>query len=239
MLVIACGAGYLLRVVFGYRADLVLGLIPARVTHDFWVWQIVTYMFMHGGLLHLLFNTLMLWMFGRLIESAWGSVKFAKYFFITGIGAAVFNLIFTPGSAEPIIGASGAIYGLLAAFAVIYPEATVYIYFLFPVTARQMAFIFCLLAFIASVSGGNSGVANLAHLGGMLTGYIYLKWYPSLMSRLEQTQRRADTSRESDISGMENEVNRILDKISDKGISSLTEEEKAVMRKYSHRIKPR
>jgi len=65
-----------------------------------------------------------------------------------------------------------------------------------------MAFIFCLLAFIASVSGGNSGVANLAHLGGMLTGYIYLKWYPSLMSRLEQTQRRADTSRESDISGM-------------------------------------
>lgn len=231
----ACVCGYILQLLSGPWINAVLGLVPYRITRGFWLWQTVTYMFMHGGFLHLVFNLLMLWMFGRIIESAWGTKEFLRYFLITGIGAALFSVLFSPSSLRPVIGASGAVYGLLAAFGMMYPDATIYIYFLFPVTGRQMVIIFAFLEFAAGISGSSPGIASLAHFGGMLTGYLYLRWWPELRRRLPGLNVKSRSEAGSVVS--EAEVNRILDKILARGVDSLTAGEHSVMEKYSRRIK--
>ncbi len=246
-LILACGTGYALQMVFGGAVNGILGLVPARVISDGWIWQAASYMFLHGGLFHLLFNMLMLWMFGRIIESAFGQKEFIKYFFITGVGAAVISVLFSYNSSVPIIGASGAIYGLLMAFALLYPKATVYLYFVFPVTARQMVLMFVVLEFMASFNR-HSGIANFAHLGGMLTGYLYLRWWPRLVQSSQrplgdaavsspQRRDRGYQPPSKDARSAEEEVNRILDKILVRGIDSLTEEERSTMEKYSRQVK--
>lgn len=265
-LILSCGTGYALQLVFGGAAiNGIFGLVPARVINDGWIWQAASYMFLHGGLFHLLFNMLMLWMFGRIIEAELGQKEFIKYFFITGIGAAFFSVLFSYNSHVPVIGASGAIYGLLMAFALLYPKSTVYLYFMFPITARQMVIMFVVLEFIAGFSGRHSGIANFAHLGGMLTGYLYLRWWPVFKSGRRETgdaqaPRQSASSRSAgtcsarfpffgqhhdrgyqpppeDAQSAEEDVNRILDKIIIKGIGSLTEEERFTMKKYSKRVK--
>lgn len=245
-IILACGTGYALQLVFGGAVNGVFGLVPFRVVNDGWLWQAASYMFLHGGLFHLFFNMLMLWMFGRIIESELGQKEFVKYFFITGVGAAFFSVLLSYNSRVPIIGASGAIYGLLVAFAMLYPKATVYLYFVFPITARQMAVICVFLEFMASFSSKYTGIANFAHLGGMLTGYLYLRnaakrsekqspfQGPQSGARIRMPPDRAASPRRGSI---EEEVNRILDKILVKGMDSLTEEELVTMKKYSSQIK--
>jgi membrane associated rhomboid family serine protease len=141
------------------------------------VWQLFTYMFLHGGIGHLLFNMLALWMFGLPLEQTWGTRRFLKYYFLCGIGAgicdvAVNELLGHHNTAT--IGASGGIYGLLLAFGVLFPDTTVLMSFLFPIKAKYMVMIYGAIA-LYSALGTNSGVSNLAHLGGMLFGLLYLK----------------------------------------------------------------
>src|SRR5579872_2914788 len=122
----------------------VLGLRPYRVVHDFWLWQPATYMFLHGGIFHILFNMLALWMFGAQLERVWGTRYFLKFYFVTGIGAGVLTVLFSMlpfGFAHQvqhsiIIGASGAIYGLLLAYAMYFPDRPIYMYMLFPIPAK-------------------------------------------------------------------------------------------------------
>ena len=143
------------------------GLIPIRVTQELMIWQFVTYMFLHGGVFHILINMLMLYMFGNELERLWGTRRFLKYYFITWIvGIHAFAII---------IGASGAIFGLLLAYGLTYPNRIVYISFLFPIKVKYVVMIMGAVAFFSSISGSNPGVANIAHLGGMLVGYFYLK----------------------------------------------------------------
>jgi membrane associated rhomboid family serine protease len=161
----------------------VLGLRPAFVVQNLWVWQLVTYTFMHGGLFHILFNMLALWMFGTELERMWGTRYFLKFYFVTGIGAAVLTIAFSLLPLEvsrdlyrsEIIGASGAIYGLLLAYALYFPDRQIYMYFLFPVPAKIFVAIMGAIALYASVSGASGGVANATHLGGILVAYLYLK----------------------------------------------------------------
>jgi len=159
-----------------------LGLQPVSVIHELRVWQLVTYMFLHGGLLHILFNMLFLWMFGTELERTWGTRFFLKFYFVTGIGAAILTVLFAllPFTISQqiygatTIGASGAIYGLLMAYGLYFPNRPIYMYFLFPVPARIFVWILGAIAFYASLAGGG-GVANATHLGGLLVGYVYLK----------------------------------------------------------------
>jgi membrane associated rhomboid family serine protease len=151
------------------------GLIPIRVTQEFMIWQFVTYMFLHGGVFHILINMLMLYMFGNELERLWGTRRFLKYYFITGIGAGVCSWIVGIHAFAIIIGASGAIYGLLLAYGLTYPNRIVYISFLFPIKVKYVVMIMGAVAFFSSISGSNPGVAHIAHLGGMLVGYVYLK----------------------------------------------------------------
>ena len=157
-----------------------LGLHPAFVIHSFWVWQLATYMFLHGGVFHIVFNMLALWMFGAELERTWGTRYFLKFYFVTGIGAGMLTVLFSllPFAFAQqlqdinIIGASGAIYGLLLAYAMYFPERPILL-IVFWVPARLCVTILGAIAVFASLSDAG-GVANATHLGGLLVGYLYL-----------------------------------------------------------------
>ena len=159
-----------------------LGLMPAMVFGELAIWQPVTYMFLHGGIGHLLFNMLALWMFGTDLERMWGTRFFTKYYFVTGVGAAATSLLWALSPlpfADEIyntltIGASGAGYGVLLAYAMYFPHRTIYLYFVFPIPARYFVMIIGAITFYSSLAGGG-GVAHTAHLGGLVVGYLYLK----------------------------------------------------------------
>jgi membrane associated rhomboid family serine protease len=155
--------------------EFVFGLVPSLFLNKLWLWQPVTYMFLHGSLPHILMNMFSLWMFGSAIERSWGTGKFLKYYFITGVGAGLLTIAFTPFSIVPTIGASGAIYGILLAFGLTFPERPIYLYFIFPVKAKHFVLFFAVLEFYFAWQNTGDGIAHLAHFGGMLLGYLYMK----------------------------------------------------------------
>lgn len=153
-------------------------LMPAAVIRGS-VWQLFTYLFLHSltSLWHIIFNMLALWMFGTPIEQTWGTRRFLQYYFICGVGAGVCVVLANLAFGNPyqrVLGASGAIYGLLLAFGMLFPNQTVLMSFLFPIKAKYMVLIFGAIAFISSFQTGST-VSNLAHLGGMLFGFVYIK----------------------------------------------------------------
>jgi membrane associated rhomboid family serine protease len=158
-----------------------LGLVPSLVLHQFWVWQLATYMFLHGGIFHLLFNMLALWMFGAQLEQRWGTRYFLKFYFVTGIGAGILTVVFStlPFSFAQqvqqsiVIGASGAIYGLLLAYALYFPDRPI-LMIVFWVPARICVAILGAIALVSSLSEVG-GTANVTHLGGLLIAYLFLK----------------------------------------------------------------
>jgi membrane associated rhomboid family serine protease len=159
-----------------------LGLVPTLVLHQFWAWQVATYMFLHGGIFHIVFNMLALWMFGAELERIWGTRYFLKFYFVTGIGAGVLTVLFSTlpfdfaqqVQQSIVIGASGAIYGLLLAYALYFPDRPIYMYFVFPIPAKIFVAIMGAIAFFSSLSE-SGGVANATHLGGLLVAYLFLK----------------------------------------------------------------
>jgi len=172
-----------------------LGLVPVLVFKG-WIWQFVTYMFLHGSFFHILFNMLALWMFGSELEYLWGTRRFVKYYFFTGVGAAITSTLVTPHSTIPTIGASGAIYGLLLAYGVTFPNRPILLYFLFPIRAKYFVILFGVVELLASFSQPHSGIAHFAHLGGLLFGWIYLKGFPgqrALRRWRRERQRRKFT----------------------------------------------
>jgi membrane associated rhomboid family serine protease len=174
-------AMFLIQFFFPIVTD-VLGLHPAFVARYFWVWQLATYMFLHGGFFHIIFNMLALWMFGTELEHRWGTRYFLKFYAVTGVGAGVLTVVFAMlpfGFAQQvwrsnIIGASGAIYGLLLAYAIYFPDRQIYMYFVFPIPARVFVAIIGAIAFLSTL-GDAGGTANATHLGGLLVAYLYLK----------------------------------------------------------------
>jgi membrane associated rhomboid family serine protease len=160
------------------------GLIPDAVIHGLRIWQPFTYIFLHGGLFHLLINMLMLWMFGRELEQVWGKRRFLNYFFLCGAGAGLIEVIVKTipvlfgkeASLTPTIGASGAIFGILIANAILFPDRRIWLIPL-PVTIPMRPYVAVMAAieFFGTLSSGGDNVSHLCHLGGMLVGYIYLR----------------------------------------------------------------
>lgn len=153
-----------------------LGNWPSLVVRG-QVWQIFTYQFLHAGPFHVLFNMLYLWMFGSELERGWGSRAFLTYYLVCGTGAGVVIAIagWLSGSMAYTIGASGAIYGLILAFGIVFAERTVLFMLIFPVKARTMALILVGIAFFYSLSTPGDQVAHIAHLAGAVVGFLYLK----------------------------------------------------------------
>jgi len=181
--------------------DALFGLTPRRVTQNFEVWRFVTYMFLHGGPFHLFFNMLTLFMFGNDLERYWGRRRFLNYYFVTGIGAGVCSWLVDMQGNATIIGASGAIYGLLLAYGLLYPNRIVYLNFLIPVKVKYLVLFMGFVAFYSSIAESQGGVAHIAHLGGMLVGYLYLKSkdYLSQYHVYHEQRRRAALKRQFEI----------------------------------------
>jgi membrane associated rhomboid family serine protease len=211
-------------------------LHPYDVIYQFKIWQLVTYMFLHGGFWHLFFNMFVLWMFGTELEMEWGSKQFLKYYFICGIGAGILNIMFT---ANPTIGASGAVYGVMVAYALRYPNREVYIYFLFPVKVKYLVGFLAIVSFLSTWNPSRDGIAHAAHLGGMLVGYIYLKYWDhfyKIKSKLQSTQKKSKpTSNTSDqrVEEYRRRVDELLDKINRVGYLNLSDDEKEELEKVS------
>jgi membrane associated rhomboid family serine protease len=174
-LLIANAAAFVLQILFLNRFLDYVALVPAYALGKGMVWQFVTYMFLHGGFFHLFFNMFLLWMFGSEIERYWGSSEFLKYYFVTGVGGGVLSCVFSPSSFVPIVGASGAIFGLLLAYGMAFPDRQIYIYFLVPIRAKYVVVILGAIELLAVASPGGDGIARFAHLGGLLFGFIYIK----------------------------------------------------------------
>ena len=209
-LVIANVVGFLLALIVP-ELTLRLGLVPQAVVEQLQLWQPVTYMFLHGGIFHLLFNMLSLWMFGVELEKMWGTAFFTKYYFVTGLGAAAAQILLglVPGIGASMyyavtIGASGAVFGVLLAYGMYFPDRPIYMYMIFPIPAKYFVMIMGAISLL-SASAGSGGVAHWAHLGGLVTGYLFLKGRRLQLSseiqyrmskwRLDRARRRFDVHR--------------------------------------------
>jgi len=149
--------------------------IPYFAMEKFQLWRFFTYMFLHGSFIHIAFNMLGLWLFGSRMEAHWGTRTFTWYYLASGIGGALLYGIFSlagVGSLNPMVGASGAVYGILLAFGLAFPNAIIFVFFI-PMPARIAVIVFAVISLLGL---GGANVAHLAHLGGMLTGLIFL-WF--------------------------------------------------------------
>jgi membrane associated rhomboid family serine protease len=220
------------------------GISYAGFTYNKYFWQIFTYMFLHGGWLHLFFNLFALWMFGSELERLWGKNYFLKYYLLSGLGAGISIALmnwyaYVNYNVSPItIGASGAIYALLLAFGLIWPNREVLLYFLFPIKIKYLLIGFGLIEFfgtISSASGNNGGnISHIGHLGGLIAGFIIFKLYPpnriSKQSSISNVFKKLRLKRNQKIIAnrieARNIIDTLLDKIAKQGINSLTRKEK-------------
>jgi membrane associated rhomboid family serine protease len=154
----------------------------AAAAPHFWPWQILTYAFLHGGLLHLALNMYALWMFGSQLEQLWGGSRFAFYYFACVVGAALTQLVVSEiallqgAEAYPVLGASGGVFGLLLAFGVLFPETELLLLFPpMPIKAKWFVIGYGVIELLAGVTGTWAGIAHFAHLGGMVTGWLLLQ----------------------------------------------------------------
>jgi len=218
-----------------------LALVPAFIPYQ--PWTLVTYMFLHGGFTHILFNMLMLFFFGPRLEERLGSRTFIWFYLACGVGGALLSFM-TPFSA--IVGASGAIYGVVIGFARYWPREDIYIWGILPIQARMLAIFMVALSLFAGFTGAQDGIAHFAHLGGLLAGWVFLK---SWERRRKQRVARPRTAR-ARMSGIRDadaiqsweaipreslhEINReevdyLLTKVKKMGVASLTAEQRAFL----------
>ena len=184
-IIIATAAVFLFQFISRVNLFPIFGLVPASVWGQLSLWQLISYLFLHGGIFHLFFNMFALWMFGGELERLGGSRKFLFYYLLTGTGAGLTVCLFTPRSAIPTIGASGAIFGILLAYGSLFPNRTIYLYFLIPIKAKYFVIMFGILELLATWSYTGDGISHFAHLGGIAFGLIYIhkNWLWKVLAR--------------------------------------------------------
>lgn len=241
------------------RLAMYMAFIPSRILLA--PWTLVTYMFAHGNFWHIFLNMLVLFFFGPPLEQRWGSNEFLKYYFLCGLGGAALSFIFAPMS--PIIGASAAVYGVMLAFAMFWPDSPIYIWGILPVKAKYLV-VFMALVSIMSMFGNAPGdnIAHAAHLGGFAAGFLYIRLgspgggfggLRKMMNRRKlkvvsrddsarsTTPARPSTTPRRRGSGEEakllDELDRVLEKISTQGMSSLTPQERKLLDEVSRRYR--
>ena len=218
------------------------GLVPKLVWSEKMIWQPFTYMFFHGGVWHVLINMFVLWMFGSELERLWGRSQFLRFYFITGVGSGLVTMLFGLQSMTPVVGASGAVYGVLLGYGLTYPNRTIYLYGIIPVKSIWFVLGIGLIAFMSSFEN-MSPVSHITHLSGMIIGYFMLKnpinWGGLLFQIRKKTLEYKIQKEEKRISQqflVERDINQILDKINHQGFDSLTQEEQDRLYKGSHSL---
>lgn len=220
--------------------------------YGFLPWQLISFQFMHASFTHILFNMLYLWMFGMELENAWGSKKFLIYYLTCGIGAGLTQLLLSPlfdGAVAPTVGASGGVYGVLMAFALMFPNRPIYLYLFIPIPAKYLIGFMILIEFFSV--GDKSFTAHLAHIGGAVIGVIFylidkrsslsVTDYINKFKKLDKNrfgfnkpQKEVSDVQYYDINEKtgtinQEEIDKILDKISKSGYQNLTEKEKQIL----------
>lgn len=181
----------------GIQLSQILGFVPARLLSG-WLWQFVTYAFLHAGLFHMLFNLLVIWTVGAELEGLWGSRTFIAYGLVTTLGGAitygVFSLLnFGTGPEIPMVGSSGLVYGLLLAYGILFGERQMYFFMLFPMPAKYFVMLLGAIELISSVFYSSDGVAHTAHLGGFVFGFLFLM---AMASWRQRAKRQAEGGQE-------------------------------------------
>ena len=248
---------------FAYYVLLKQGIINLNYYLGIWrlstglfrIWQPLTYMFMHGSFDHLFFNMFSLWMFGSALENFWGSKRFLFYYLVCGIGAGLLNML-VPG-AHVSVGASGAVYALLLAFGMMWPNNYIYLYFLVPIRTKWFIIGMIVIELFEGIFRSTDGIAHFAHLGGMLIGFLIIlywkrhggmtgdfsikNWFNSLKNRKKYTRYeevydkvpRSDEEYNYQKAQKERDIDAILDKVAKSGYESLSKEEKDFLFKNS------
>ena len=218
------------------------GLVPKLVWSQLKIWQPFTYMFFHGDIWHVLINMFVLWMFGSELERVWGKKNFLRFYFITGVGSGLGTMLFGLQSTIPIVGASGAIYGVLLAYGVMFPNRTVYLYGIIPIKSIWFVIGIGVIAFFSSFNNFTN-ISHLTHLFGMIIGYLYLKrpvhfrslWFSVFKKVLEYRIQNQEKEISHSVE-IEKDLNSILDKINREGFKSLTQEEEERLYKNSKNL---
>jgi membrane associated rhomboid family serine protease len=232
-----------------------------RSTVLFQPWTLLTYAFVHAGIGHIFFNMLALFFFGPPLEERWGSKAFIRFYLVAAAGGALVALL----SPDPVVGASAAVNGVMLAYAMTWPDNTVYVWGVFPIKVKYLVMILAAVSFFFALDGGGGPVSHLAHLGGFASAFLYLKspWAPSAWGDVVAVKRRKPRAlawrgssarpeapprtaapqpiARKDAARMErdllDDVDRILDKISHQGLGSLTAQEKERLDEVSRRYR--
>lgn len=243
--------------------DYFFALNPIGEKYNFQIWQLFTYQFMHANFSHILFNMFVLWMFGMEIENVMGSRKFLLFYLTCGLGAGIAQTLIPPLLSQelaPTIGASGAVYGVMIAFAMFFPDRYIFLYFLIPIKAKYLITIMVIFEFMSI--GSPSVIARIAHAGGALTGFLFIildkqnqfsgRRILSSFKKPKDTfsaggfgRKFRNAIKKEDIQDAEfydinentknkdmvsqEEIDRILDKISQSGYQNLTDREKKIL----------
>lgn len=233
----------------------IFGLSHKGLFYEFKLWQPFTYMFLHGGWLHIIFNLIALWMFAGDLEQRWGSKAFLRYYIYSGLGAGVFIafmnfIVYSRFGYLPItIGASGAIYGILLAYGMTWPNREVLLYFVFPVKIKYLIIGFGIMEFFGTISsavGAGGNISHIGHLGGLITGYIYLMYYRNTGKSVAGESKQASNInmineflKKERLKRKQQEIDRrmeakkiidiLLEKIAREGMSSLSPKEKKML----------
>ncbi len=231
-----------------------LALVPAETLTR--PWTLVTYMFVHGGFFHLFFNMIILFFFGPPLEGLWGGREFLKFYLVAGLGGAAFSYIFAYDHA--VVGASGAMYGVMLAFAMNWPDMPIHIWGILPVKAKWLVGFLAAVSILSLVGGQQDGVAHFAHLGGFAAGFLYLKFDDQLTNRMQRLREFVHRRKLTVTSATEavtketppprrrgrrdedqvlDEVDRVLDKISESGLQSLSKEELKLLDQVSRKYR--
>ena len=232
-----------------------LAFVPAETFSR--PWTPLTYMFTHArGFFHIFFNMLILYFFGPPLESMWGSREFLKFYLVAGLAGAAFSYVFAFNS--PVVGASAAIYGIMLAFAMNWPDMQVYVWFLFPVKIKWLVGFLAAVSILSLMGGEQDGVAHFAHLGGFAGGFLYLKLSDQIGMQLGQLRKTVARRKFNVTPGgggngdqgpnaprpgsreeerVLDEVDRVLDKISESGLQSLSDEELELLDRVSKKYR--
>lgn len=240
---------YLLQQGF-YLVD-VFGLTPQVFYTEFpnRLFQPLSYMFLHGGFFHILINMLFLWMFGSEIEGMWGPRRFLRFYILSGLGGALFSLVFNYESLSPIIGASGAVFGVMIAYWRYFPDRRLYLYFVIPVKVRYAIPGMLFVPMLVTMSSTDGNIAHLAHLGGAVIGFILTRsmaqgatssrrgslsdWlsrrkHEKLTAKFESNRQQAQD--------VMKRVDSILDRINEVGLENISDEDRKFLEEASERL---
>ncbi|MCL1833293.1 MAG: rhomboid family intramembrane serine protease [Leptospirales bacterium] len=227
-----------------YLLEYTFGVSYPGLFTDFMIWQPLTYMFLHGGWMHIIFNLIALWMFAGELEIVWGKKTFIKYYILSGIGAGLFISLMNYiafqyyGSTSVTIGASGAIYAVLLAYAMRWPNREVLLYFLLPIKIKYLVLAFGIIEFfgtLSSATGTGGNISHIGHLGGIITGFFLVQFMIKSQTKksgsfFERFNKKSRLNDKKKVIDTRIEAKRIIDslleKIAREGMNSLTPEEK-------------